>query len=78
MKAVVWQGVGQIALDDVADPKIEEPTDAIIRITTSAICGTDLHPVRGTMPGMEQGTVLGHDAVGVIEEVGDAVRLLAG
>lgn len=74
MKAVVWQDVGRISVDDVADPKIEQPTDAIIRVTTSAICGTDLHLVRGTMPGMEPGTVLGHEAVGVIEEVGDAVR----
>lgn len=74
MKAVIWHGVGQIAVDDVPDPKIEESTDALIRITTSAICGTDLHLVRGTMPGMKEGTVLGHEAVGVIEEVGDAVR----
>lgn len=74
MKAVVWQDVGRISVDDVADPKIEQPTDAIIRVTTSAICGTDLHLVRGTMPGMEPGTILGHEAVGVIEEVGDAVR----
>ena len=49
MKAVVWRGVDQIAVDDVADPKIEEPTDAIVRIPMSAICGTDLHLVRGTM-----------------------------
>jgi threonine dehydrogenase-like Zn-dependent dehydrogenase len=74
MKAVVWQGVGKIAVSDVPDPKIQEPTDAVIRVTTSAICGTDLHLVRGTMPGMKEGTVLGHEAVGVIEEVGDAVR----
>jgi threonine dehydrogenase-like Zn-dependent dehydrogenase len=74
MKAVVWHDVGKISIDDVADPRIEQPTDAIVRITTSAICGTDLHLVRGTMPGMQQGTVLGHEAVGVVEEVGDAVR----
>lgn len=74
MKAVVWHGVGDIRLDDVTDPKIEEPTDAIVRITTSAICGTDLHLVRGTMPGMLPGTVLGHEAVGVVEETGSAVR----
>ncbi|WP_232330543.1 alcohol dehydrogenase catalytic domain-containing protein [Nocardia fusca] len=58
----------------MTDPKIEEPTDAIVRITTSAICGTDLHLVRGTMPGMLPGTVLGHEAVGVVEETGSAVR----
>jgi threonine dehydrogenase-like Zn-dependent dehydrogenase len=74
MKAVVWHGAGDIRLDTVADPKIQEPTDAIVRITRSAICGTDLHLVRGTMPGMRPGTVLGHEAVGVVEEVGASVR----
>jgi threonine dehydrogenase-like Zn-dependent dehydrogenase len=74
MKAVVWHGVGDIKLDEVSDPKIQEPTDAIIRITRSAICGTDLHMVRGTMPGMREGTILGHEAVGVVEDTGSAVR----
>jgi threonine dehydrogenase-like Zn-dependent dehydrogenase len=74
MKAIVWHGVGDIRLDEVPDPTIQEPTDAIVRITTSAICGTDLHMIRGTMAGMKPGTVLGHEAVGVVEEVGDAVR----
>ena len=74
MKAVVFKGVGDIRLEDVPEPKLEEPTDAIVRLTTSAICGTDLHMVRGTMPGMKEGTVLGHEGVGVIEELGDDVR----
>lgn len=74
MKAVVWHGVGDIRAEEVPDPKILEPSDAVIRITRSAICGTDLHLVRGTMPGMVPGTVLGHEAVGVVEEVGPAVR----
>ncbi|GLY47787.1 alcohol dehydrogenase catalytic domain-containing protein [Lentzea sp. NBRC 102530] len=74
MKAVVWHGTGDIRLDDVPDPQLFEPTDAIVRITRSAICGTDLHMVRGTLPGMMEGTVLGHEAVGVVVEVGDAVR----
>ncbi len=74
MKAVVWHGVGDIRLEDVPDPKILEPGDAIVRITRSAICGTDLHMVRGTLPGMVEGTILGHEAVGVVEEVGSAVR----
>ncbi|MFP3466981.1 alcohol dehydrogenase catalytic domain-containing protein [Leifsonia sp. SIMBA_070] len=74
MKAIVWHGVGDIRLDDVPDPTIQEPTDAIVRITTSAICGTDLHLIRGTMSGMKPGTVLGHEAIGVVEEVGDQVR----
>ncbi|WP_437994431.1 zinc-dependent alcohol dehydrogenase [Sorangium sp. So ce145] len=76
MKAVVFHGVGDIRMDDVKEPKIKEPTDAILRITASAICGTDLHFVRGTMPGMVPGTVLGHEAVGVVEELGADVRNL--
>ena len=76
MKAVVWQGVGDIRLEDVAEPRIEKPTDAIVKLTASAICGTDLHMVRGTMSGMRPGTILGHEGVGVVEEVGSAVRNL--
>jgi threonine dehydrogenase-like Zn-dependent dehydrogenase len=76
MKAVVFRGVGKIELEDVDEPRIEEPTDAIVRITTSAICGTDLHMVRGTMPGMKEGTILGHEAVGVVAAIGDDVRNL--
>jgi len=76
MKAVVFHGVGDIRLDTVDDPRIETPTDAILKITGSAICGTDLHMVRGTMPGMKPGTILGHEAVGVIEEVGKDARNL--
>lgn len=74
MKAVVWHGIGDIRLDDVPEPTIQDPRDAIVRITRSAICGTDLHMVRGTLAGMEPGTILGHEAVGVVAEVGDAVR----
>ena len=76
MKAVVFPGVGDIRLDDVEEPKIQEPTDAIVRLTSSAICGTDLHMVRGTMAGMVPGTILGHEGVGVVEEVGSQVRNL--
>jgi len=74
MKAVVWHGVGDIRLDNVPEPRVEQPTDAIIRLTSSAICGTDLHLIRGTMAGMQPGTVIGHEGVGVIEELGSAVR----
>jgi threonine dehydrogenase-like Zn-dependent dehydrogenase len=74
VKAVMWQGAGDIRLEEVPDPKILEPSDAIVRVTRSAICGTDLHLVRGTMPGMVEGTILGHEAVGVVEDVGPAVR----
>ena len=76
MKAVVFHGVGDIRLDDVREPEIERPTDAIVRITTSAICGTDLHFVRGTVAGMRPGTVLGHEGVGVVEAIGGGVRNL--
>src|ERR1700709_1483839 len=74
MKAVVFHGVGDIRLDKVREPSIEEPNDAIIRLTASAICGTDLHFVRGTVSGMKPGTILGHEGVGVVEEVGKDVR----
>jgi threonine dehydrogenase-like Zn-dependent dehydrogenase len=76
MKAVVFHDIGDIRLDEVKDPKIQDPTDAIVRLTASAICGTDLHMVRGTLPGMKSGTILGHEGVGVVEEVGKQVRNL--
>jgi len=74
MKAVVFRGVGDIGLENVPEPKIQKPNDAVVRLTASAICGTDLHMIRGTMPGMMPGTILGHEGVGVVEEVGRAVR----
>jgi len=76
MKAVVFYGVGDIRITDAPDPKILQRNDAIVRLTASAICGTDLHMVRGTMPGMEPGTILGHEGVGVVEELGPDVRNL--
>ncbi|PZX26959.1 threonine dehydrogenase-like Zn-dependent dehydrogenase [Cupriavidus phytorum] len=77
MKAVVFHGIGDIRLDDVPEPVIEQDTDAIVRLTASAICGTDLHFVRGTMEGLAPGTVLGHEGVGVVEALGDGVRNLS-
>lgn len=74
MKAVVFHGIGDIRLESVREPSIKEPTDAIVRITSSAICGTDLHMIRGTMAGMKPGTILGHEGVGIVEEAGPAVR----
>jgi threonine dehydrogenase-like Zn-dependent dehydrogenase len=74
MKAVVFHGIGDIRLEEVPEPEIKEPTDAIVRLTGSAICGTDLHMVRGTMTGMKPGTILGHEGVGIVEEVGRLVR----
>jgi threonine dehydrogenase-like Zn-dependent dehydrogenase len=76
MKAVVFHGIGDIRVDEVPDPKIEQPTDAIVRLTASAICGTDLHFIRGTMAGTEPGTILGHEGVGVVEKLGEDVRNL--
>lgn len=77
MKAVVFHDVGDIRLDEVSQPTLSEHLDAIVRITTSAICGTDLHFIRGTVGPMKKGTILGHEAVGVVEEVGKEVRNLA-
>jgi threonine dehydrogenase-like Zn-dependent dehydrogenase len=77
MKAVVFHDVGDIRLEDVPEPALQQPTDAIVRITVSAICGTDLHFVRGTFSGMQDGTILGHEAVGVVDQVGSAVRNLS-
>jgi threonine dehydrogenase-like Zn-dependent dehydrogenase len=76
VKAVVWHGIGDIRVDEVPDPVVKDPMDAVVRVTTAAICGTDLHFVRGTMAGMREGTVLGHEAVGVVEEIGSGVRNL--
>jgi len=77
MKAVVFQGVGDIRLEEVPEPRLQNPTDAIVRITASSICGTDLHRVRGTLADMVPGTILGHEGVGVVEEVGPEVRNLS-
>jgi threonine dehydrogenase-like Zn-dependent dehydrogenase len=76
MKAIVFHGVGDIRLDEVAEPELKEPTDAIVRLTVSAICGTDLHFVRGTFSGLKEGRVLGHEGVGVVERIGPLVRNL--
>lgn len=77
MKALVWHGIGDIRLDHVREPKIKDPNDVIVRITANAICGTDLHMVRGTMTGMKPGTILGHEGVGVVEDIGKDVRNLS-
>lgn len=70
MKAVVFHGIGDIRIDTVPDPDVTETTDAVVRLTASAICGTDLHMVRGTLGGMKPGTILGHEGVGIVETVG--------
>ena len=76
MKAVVFHAIGDIRLEDVPEPVIEQPTDAIVRLTMSAICGTDLHFVRGTFSGVATGQILGHEGVGIVERVGAEVRTI--
>ena len=71
MKAVVFHGVGDIRLDNVKEPSIKHGFDAIVRLTASAICGTDLHFVRGTVPGMQEGTILGREGVSVVANFSD-------
>jgi alcohol dehydrogenase len=73
MKALVYHGPGRKAWESTADPVIEAPTDAIVRITATTICGTDLHILKGDVPETTPGTTLGHEAVGIITEIGAAV-----
>ena len=77
MRAVTWQGKKTVSVEEVPDPTIQEPTDAIIRVTTTGICGSDLHLYEPLSPFMAQGDVLGHEPMGVVEEVGSAVGDLA-
>lgn len=76
MKAVTWERTGAVTVNEVEDPRIEEPTDAIIRVTSAAICGSDLHLLSVLGPFMDKGDVLGHETMGVVEEVGSAVQTL--
>src|SRR5215212_1293358 len=77
MKALAWHGKRDVRVDNVPDPTIQEPTDAVIRITTTAICGSDLHLYEVLGPFMEEGDVLGHEPMGIVEEVGPEVTNLA-
>ncbi len=76
MKALCWHGKSDVRVDSVPDPKIQDARDAIIRITTTAICGSDLHLFDGFMPTMKQGDILGHEPMGEVVEVGSAVTNL--
>jgi alcohol dehydrogenase len=73
MKALVYHGPGQRSWDTVPNPTIQSPTDAIVKIDTATICGTDLHIMKGDVPAVKAGTILGHEAVGTIVETGAAV-----
>jgi threonine dehydrogenase-like Zn-dependent dehydrogenase len=74
MKAVTWHGKRDVRVDEVPDPSIEKPTDMIIRLTTTNICGSDLHLYEVLTPFMNAGDILGHEPMGVVEEVGSEVR----
>jgi alcohol dehydrogenase len=76
MNALVYHGPGERSWDEIPDPTIQQPTDAIVRIGSSTICGTDLHILKGDVPEVHPGTILGHEAVGTVAEVGDAVTTL--
>lgn len=76
MQAVVFHGPGEKAWEEVPDPKIVEPGDAIIRVDTTTICGTDLHILKGDVPAVTDGRILGHEAVGTVEEVGPSVTTI--
>jgi threonine dehydrogenase-like Zn-dependent dehydrogenase len=77
MKAVTWHGKRDVRVDEVPDPRIEQPTDAIVRITSTAICGSDLHLYEVLGPFLDEGDVLGHEPMGIVEEVGPEVTQIA-
>src|SRR3954451_21350481 len=77
MKAVVWNGKRDVRVERVADPSIEEPTDAIVRVTTTNICGSDLHLYETLGAFMDVGDILGHEPMGVVEEVGSEVTQIS-
>ncbi len=74
MRALVYHGPGQVCWDAVAEPAIESPTDAIVRVDTTTVCGSDLHILGGDLPEVKPGTILGHEAVGVVTETGTEVH----
>lgn len=77
MRAVTWQGIEDIRTIEVPDPVIQDPTDAIVRVTSTAICGSDLHLYGVLAPFLAPGDILGHEFMGIVESVGSAVANLA-
>ncbi|HEX8781651.1 MAG TPA: alcohol dehydrogenase catalytic domain-containing protein, partial [Nocardioides sp.] len=73
MKALTWQGKRDVRIEEVPDPTIQEPTDAVIKVTSTAICGSDLHLYEPLAPFLTPGDVLGHEPMGIVEEVGPEV-----
>jgi len=73
MKALTYQGIKDVKVLEVKDPGIEKPDDAIIRVTATAICGSDLHLIHGMVPNMPTGFILGHETMGIVEEAGPDV-----
>src|SRR6266487_2144870 len=73
MKALVYRGPGRRAWEDKPRPGVEKATDAVVRVTTTTICGTDLHILKGDVPTVTNGRILGHEGVGIVEEVGTGV-----
>ncbi|MGM0752459.1 MAG: zinc-dependent alcohol dehydrogenase [Bacillota bacterium] len=76
MKAVTYQGIKNVEVKEVPDPKIEKPDDMIVKITSTAICGSDLHLIHGMIPNMQEDYIIGHEPMGIVEEVGPEVRNL--
>src|ERR1700709_1677834 len=74
MKAAVYHGPGSITWDEVAKPTLLADTDAIVRVDATTICGTDLHIIKGDLPSVTDGRILGHEAVGTVESVGAGVK----
>ena len=77
MRALTWQGKRDVQVVDVPDPRIQEPTDAIVRITSTAICGSDLHLYEVLCAYLTPGDLLGHEPMGIVEEVGSEVTHIA-
>jgi alcohol dehydrogenase len=73
MKALVYHGPGKFGWEDKPRPAIQEPGDAVVRVTTSTICGTDLHILKGDLPAVTDGRILGHEGIGVVEHIGQGV-----
>jgi threonine dehydrogenase-like Zn-dependent dehydrogenase len=76
MRALTFHGARDVRVDNVADPTLQHPQDILLRVTATAICGSDLHLYRGKVPGMKEGDILGHEFMGIVEEVGSGVTRL--